>query len=250
MYVARVVDTLWHPAGDVDAVRRCKRTLGLEVEVEERRFDHGLAIVKRAFHLERPDVGPGGGELLLLNLANSALRVQDDDVDVGHIQEALSHRTPGVSTGGNKNGQSLVAHPFEDARQVPRPNIFEGVGGAVKEFQRVDVVLDFMEVQREVEHVLEKVRQLDFRQDGGRQRSHHRRTQLPRLQVVVKQPQRLGQLRDVLRIVQPLSGASPSTTAWAKSRSMLGSSQTTIQHGLLGSKVESNEGDGPTRGRS
>ena len=86
---AGVIGGLRDPARDVDRVGAGERAGGLELGVEEGFLDHGLAIVKGAVDFQGLDVAADRGELLFLDFADAAFRVQEDHVDAVDVVEAL-----------------------------------------------------------------------------------------------------------------------------------------------------------------
>ena len=246
----RVVDALRHPTRNVDAVGRRQRALRLQGVVEERRLDHGLTIVKRTLHFQGLDVGPCCGQLLLLNLADSALGIENDNIDVGDIQEPLRHGTARVPACRHQNGQSLVADPTQHTRQETRAHILEGVSGSMEQLQRVDVVLHFVQFQRKVQRVFQNVKQVLMLEVSLGQRRHHGCAKVPGIQILLRKPQLLRQGWNPLGIVQPLVRRQPLHHRLSEAAGQPTVSETVIQHGLLGLKWWSREGDGPCLGQT
>ena len=199
-----VVNALRHPTRDVDAVGRGQRALDLQFTVQKRRLDHRLTIVERTLHFERFDVGSCCGQLLLLNLADSALGIQNDHINVGHIQKSLGHCTSRIPARGDQNGQPTVTHTTQHPRKEPRANILEGMGRPMKKLQRIDIVLNFMQRQRKIQYFLKNVQQFLMAQHTLGIWSHHRRTQIPRVQIFIRQPKFTRERWDVFGKIQTL----------------------------------------------
>jgi hypothetical protein len=93
---------------------------------EPRVVEHGLhevlAVVERAFHGDRLHVLLGHGRHLPpLHLADPALGVEDDEIDVGPPGHGVDRRAAGVAAGGPDDGdplappgQHVVEQPADD----------------------------------------------------------------------------------------------------------------------------------------
>ena len=159
--------------------------MGLQIGIEERRLDHGLTIVERAFHFEGRDVRASRGELLLLDLADSALGIQDDHIDVGHVEETLGDGAARVATCRHQNGQARVADAPQHPRQESRPNVLERMGRPMEELQGVHPLFNLMEVQREIQDLFQHTVQRLVVHISFGQRRHHCSPDVPRFQIVL-----------------------------------------------------------------
>ena len=81
----------------------------MELGVEEGFLDHGLAIVEGAVDFQGLHVAADRRQLLFLDLADAAFRIEQDHVDAVDVVEALGHGAAGVAAGGDEDGDFLVA---------------------------------------------------------------------------------------------------------------------------------------------
>ena len=127
----------------------------LALVVEEGLLHQGLAVVEHAVDLDGGDVLAEGGELALLYLAHLAFGVEHVDVYALHAEETVGYGRAGVAAGGHEHVHPLLLlladEVLQQAGHEACAHVLEGQGGAVEEFERVDVLVDlhYRTVERE-----------------------------------------------------------------------------------------------------
>ena len=122
--------------------------------VREGLFDQPLAIIERAFDLQRTDVASQRGELPLLKRAHLAPGVEHDGLDAGHVEECVRHGAAGVAGCGHQDGDPPRVdrpHVVEKLGHEARSYILERQGRPVEELQHMDVGLQLHEWYRKVQ---------------------------------------------------------------------------------------------------
>ena len=112
-----------------------------------------LAIVKGTLDGKVVNVGvEDGGHLGLLDRADTALGVQDEDGDILLAAQTVDGSGSGVATGGTDNSEvmpvlsglaCIAPHEevFEEVSEQLKGNVLERICGAMKQFQEVQVLL-------------------------------------------------------------------------------------------------------------
>ena len=148
--------------------------------IHEGSLHQGLAVIKDTVHLNRCDVLAQRGELAFLNGADLALGIEHIHVDALDAQETVGHRRARVAAGGHEHVDRRVGRGspatisqevLQQAGHKPSTYILEGQGGAVEQFQRVDVLLHLhdgtVELQRVVYQILQTVQVNVFAEEGA-----------------------------------------------------------------------------------
>ncbi len=135
-----VVEHLGQQPRHVDGVRGREAVAGAQLRIVETGLHQSLAIVERALHGEGGDVVPEGGELDLLQVRDSGLRIEHHHPRAGALPEGLGHRRAGIATGGgeNRQGPSRFADQVQDVGEKPRAHILERQGWAMEQFQDME----------------------------------------------------------------------------------------------------------------
>ena len=138
-----IVDDLAEDAGPVDGVDGAEGVGVLEGEVVEEGFHEELAVVEAAVDGEVEDVVvEDGRHLPFLEGADAALGVHDEDADAVLAADAGDGGGAGIAAGG---GEDIEAAPAfledfgEEAAEELEGDVLEGEGGAMEEFEDVDV---------------------------------------------------------------------------------------------------------------
>ena len=143
-----VVERLGEEASHVDAVGRRELHVAAEFFVHEGILHQCLTIVENAVYLNGGDVPPECCKLALLNLAHLSFGIEDVDVYALYTEESIGNGRTCVATCCNKH---VDGGPFrlircldkvlQESRHEAGTNILEGQRRAMKELQRIDVVL-------------------------------------------------------------------------------------------------------------
>ena len=132
-----VVDDLRHHTRPVDAVHRAELHPLAELRIVEHRLDHVLAVVERALDRHHAHVrGFHRRHLLALHVAGAVVRVEDDDVDVGTVLDAVDRGRAGVAAGGTDDrdaGAASTQHLVEQAADQLQRDVLERERGAVEQ---------------------------------------------------------------------------------------------------------------------
>ena len=131
----------------VDRVGRCEPHPSFELRIRKGALDQPLAVVERAFDLQRRDVASQRRELLLLNVAYAPFGVEYHYVDALDAEKPVGHGAARVARRGDehRDGVFVVAafdEVGEDACHEARAYVLEGHRRAVEEFERPDAVVD------------------------------------------------------------------------------------------------------------
>ena len=206
VHSAGIVGGLRDPARDVDGVGAGEGARGLELGVEEGLLDHGLAVVKGTVDLQGLHVAADRRELLLLDFADAAFRVQQDDVDAVDVVKALGDGAASVSAGGHQDGDLLVAEVGDGAGQEAGADVFEGERGAVEEFEGVSPVVGFDEGEREVHGLGADALEVGTFHGAFGVGPNDFRGEVMRLRVLIAHPRFQGEHGDVIRKVEAVVG--------------------------------------------
>ena len=138
-----IVDDLAEDAGPVDGVDGAEGVCVLEGEVVEEGFHEELAVVEAAVDGEIEDVVvEDGGHLAFLEWGDAALWVHDEDADALLAADARDGGGAGIAAGGGEDVEAALAflEDFgEEAAEELEGDVLEGEGGAMEEFEDVDV---------------------------------------------------------------------------------------------------------------
>jgi hypothetical protein len=88
------------------------------------------------------------GHLAALHLGDPALRVEDEDLDLGPVAAGLDGGRPGVARGGADDGHPLAApgqHMVEQAPQDLHRHVLEGQGRPVKQLEEPDLPVELLQ---------------------------------------------------------------------------------------------------------
>ena len=206
VHSAGIVGGLRDPARDVDGVGAGEGARGLELGVEEGLLDHGLAVVKGTVDLQGLNVAADRRELLLLDFADAAFRVQQDHVDALDVVKALGDGAASVSAGGHQDGDLLVAEVGDGTGQEPSAHVFEGECGAVEEFEGVAPVVGFDEGEREIHGLGADALEVGTFHGTLGVRPNDFRGEVMRLRVFIAHPRFQGERGDVIRKVEAVVG--------------------------------------------
>ena len=150
-----IINGLRKDARPVDRIHARQSIMVAEGEMIEHGFDMGLAIIKRALDGKRMDIGGmDGGHLPALHLADPPMRIEDKHIHLFKARKGFNRRPACIPRCRADNGGAL-ATGFEDmihqaAQQLHR-HIFEGEGGAVKQFQHELIVAD---LHQRADHIM------------------------------------------------------------------------------------------------
>ena len=218
---AGVIGGLRDPAGDVDGVGAGERSGGLELGVEEGLLDHGLAIVEGAVDFQGLHVAADRCELLFLDLADAAFRIEQDHVDALHIVEALGHGASGVAAGGDEDGDFLVTEVADGPGKEAGTDIFEGECGAMEEFEGVAPFVGFDEGEREVHRLRTDALEVCALHGAFGIGPNDLRGQVVGLRVLVAHPGLHGERGDVVREVEAVVGGQSAEDGFVEGRRLV-----------------------------
>ena len=112
-------------------------------KIVEQRLHDRLAIVERALHREIEDVIiQDRRHLPLLDLADAAVRMQDEDADAGLAADAMNRGAAGIPAGRPDDVQrlrALVQKAFEEVAEQLQCNVLEGQRGTMVQLKYMHV---------------------------------------------------------------------------------------------------------------
>ena len=138
-----VVHDLAEDARPVDGIDRAQRVRVLERQVAEQGLHDELAVVEAALDRQVEHVGvEDGRHLALLQVADAAVRMHDEDVDALLAAHAADGGGARVAAGGREDVEAAVAF-FEDfleqAAEELEGDVLEGQGGTVEELEDMEM---------------------------------------------------------------------------------------------------------------
>ena len=141
-----VVERLRQQAAQADGVRRAQACRGHQLRVGQGALHQSLAVVERARHLQGVDVVAERGELLLLQGADAARRIQQHHLDTPASPEGARHGAAGVAGGRDQHHDTLSGGAraeltLQQRGQKRGAEVLERTGGAVEQLQQRDAVV-------------------------------------------------------------------------------------------------------------
>ena len=122
--------------------------MSVKLVVHECLLDESLAVVKHAVHFDGGDVLSESGELALLNLADLALRIEHVYMYAVNAKETVGYSRTRVATCGNQHidvaGSLFAYEVLQHTRHEACAYVLEGESRSVEEFERIDVLFDFL----------------------------------------------------------------------------------------------------------
>ena len=138
--------------------------------IHESRLDESLTVVEHAINLNCGDVLSKSGELTLLNRRDLTFGIKHIDVDSVNTEEAVCHSGARVTGSGYEDRNRganpspspregrffwLGQHIAEKAGHEAGAYVLESEGRAMKQFEGIDVVLDFHYGRVELKRVID-----------------------------------------------------------------------------------------------
>ncbi len=140
--------------------------MGIELSIHEGGFDECLTVIEHAVHLYCRDVLAQRGELALLYGADLSFGVEHIYVYAVHAEETIGNGAAGVAGCGNEHIDLaalalLLQEVLQQSRHKACTDILECQRGAVKQFQRIDIVCHgnygAIECQRVIHNLLQGI---------------------------------------------------------------------------------------------
>ena len=105
----QVVERLRQQAAQADGVGRAQPRRRRQLRIGQRGLHQALAVVEGAGHLQGVDVVAQRGELLLLQAADAARRIEQHHLDTAAAPEGARHGAAGVAGGRDQHHDALSA---------------------------------------------------------------------------------------------------------------------------------------------
>ncbi len=219
-----VIDALGKEPSDIDGVGRGEVELRPECPVLEGFLDQALAVIEASFYFQGVHVPAQGRQLLFLQLAYPAGRVEDHHVDVGPAVKGVRDRASRVAGGGNEDLDAPVVFAeevFHDCGQELGAEVLEGAGGPVEQLQQEEARVEAPQNRSERECALgdpSRARSVELR---GHEGGAHCRGDIRKGYGVIEAREEGSEVRGLRRVIQTAVRSEAGEQSLAEAHALL-----------------------------
>ncbi len=142
----KIIDRLRHHPRPIDRIHAGEREFVAQPLIREKRLHQRLGIIEGPVERDDMDIlGRKCGHLPALHVRDAALRVKDEQIDLGDVAESCDSGGAGIARGRSHDRRAFAARG-EDLSHQPAQElhgkIFESQRRPVKKFEKKEIVAD------------------------------------------------------------------------------------------------------------